>query len=116
MKRPPYAKLMADLAAHPRNRSQSHWVLIGGDAWNLAETWRDRHHRLFTVCPPGEDPHQFDWSMYRNAPPPVGLVRCGAVDGDQLHRLAQCLFAAGSPRIYDVLGDAIYQRFKRPAA
>jgi hypothetical protein len=37
-------------------------------------------------------------------------VRCGDVDGDQLTRLVQVMLAAGSPRIYDISADTVYQR------
>jgi hypothetical protein len=67
---------------------------------------------VFTVCPPDAEPASFDWSLYRKAPPPIGLVRCGNVQGNQVRELARCLLAAGSPRIYDLVADAIYLRAK----
>ncbi|MCB2006003.1 MAG: hypothetical protein KDH93_13375 [Rhodoferax sp.] len=105
MKQPPFARLLRERA----HQHQSWWVLIGADAWDTANTWRNRPHRLFALCPPDADPRGLDWSVYRQAPPPVGLVRCGRVDGDQLHRLVQAMLSAGSPRLFDLLADAVYQ-------
>lgn len=107
--RPPFATLLAQRTQCTFN---SWWVLIGGESWVTAECWRrdSNRHRPFALCPPGEDPAVLDWSLYRRAPAPVGLVRCGQVDGDQLHRLVCALLADGTPRIFDLLGDATYTR------
>jgi hypothetical protein len=110
MKRPPYARLFAKRAANSPNRNQSHWVLIGSESWETAREWEQQSHRVFTVSPPDADPSLLDWSMYRHASPPVGIVRCGWVDGDQLRCLVKALLAAGSPNIYDILGDTVYRR------
>lgn len=109
LRQPPYARLMRKRAANPLNRSVAHAVLLGNDAWQTASRWREDSLRAFTLCPPGEDPAGFDWTIYRKAPPPVSLIRCGRVDGDQLHRLVRAMLAAGSPRIFDLLADAVYQ-------
>lgn len=111
LKRPPYSKLLSDRASH----KYSWWLLIGADAWTEAAIWAEQDHRVFTICPPGEDPYKFDWSFYRNAPPPVGLVRCGDVDGSQLQTLVRVMLSSGSPRIYDLLEDVIYD-IKKVAA
>jgi predicted nuclease of predicted toxin-antitoxin system len=110
MKRPPYARLLIERASDPRNRNQSHWILIGAESWDKGKVWAERPHRVFTVCPPESDPAQFDWSIYRKAPPPIGLVRCGNVNGDQLRALAEAVLRAGSPRIYDLSADTVYSR------
>jgi hypothetical protein len=110
MKRPPYSQLMHHRSHDHRNRQQSFWILVGTDAWDKAKRWQAEPHRVFAICPPNENPATFDWSAYRQAPPPVGLVRCGDVDGDQLTRLVQVMLAAGSPRIYDISADTVYQR------
>lgn len=115
MKKPPYARLLSERARDPCHRNQSWWILIGADSWDTANTWRNRPHRVFTLCPLDTDPASLDWSLYRNAPPPVGLARCGQVDGNQLHALVQALLAAGSPRIYDLLTDTVYQQMRRAA-
>lgn len=112
MRHPPFAKLMAERVRDPHNRQQSYWVLIGAESWDKAARWRQEPHRVFAICPPGEDPGAFNWSVYRGAPPPVGLVRCGEVDGDQLQCLVQAMLAAGSPRVFDLLVDAVYQRME----
>ena len=111
MKRPPYSRLLAERADRP----YSWWVLIGDDAWDKAAIWSEVQHRIFTLCPPGEDPAALDWSAYCVAPPPVGLVRCGDVDGAQARSLARVLLSAGSPRIYDLLADAVYKREQEAA-
>lgn len=114
-RRPPYAKLLTERAARTRN---TQWVLIGADAWQTARTWAQdcNRHRPFTICPPDADPCTFDWIQYRHAPPPVGLVRCGRVDGDQLRTLVQCLLQAGAPRVFDLFADASYRPSARSAA
>ena len=111
MKKPPYSRLQADRAKLP----YSWWVLIGSDAWDKARIWVDVDHRIFAVCPPGENPASFDWSAYRKAPSPVGLVRCGGVDGNQVQQLVRAMLSAGSPRIYDLLSDVAYSRRKEAA-
>ena len=116
MRRAPYSRLVVDRAAEPMNQQQSWWVLIGADGWEKARCWASEPHRIFCLCPPNEDPARFNWSTYRDAPPPIGLVRCGRVDGDQLRQLAQALLAVGSPRIYDVLADAVFERSQRRTA
>lgn len=113
---PPFARLMSMRAADPKNRSQSHWVLIGEDCWERAAVWSKRRHRVFTVCPPDEAPGSLDWSRYRSSPPPVGLVRCGYVDDDHLVALVTAMFTDGAPRIFDPLGDAVYERNHRGVA
>ena len=104
MKRPPYSRLLAERADRP----YSWWVLIGDDAWDKAAIWSEVQHRIFTLCPPGEDPAALDWSAYCVAPPPVGLVRCGDINGNQLQALVLMLLSAGSPRVYDLLVDSMY--------
>jgi len=116
MKHPPYARLLVDRTRDPRNRQCSWWVLIGAVGWKKAQSWKRDPRRIFCLCPPGEDPARFNWSIYRDAPPPIGLVRCGSVDGHQLRQLAKALLAAGSPRIYDVLGDTVFHRQSKRAA
>ena len=110
-RRPPYARTLAERAAPGR----SWWILIGADVWAVGNAWAEQQHRVFTLCPPGEDPAAFDWSAYRHAPPPVALARCGAVDGDQLRALAEALLAAGSPRLYDLIANVVYQHARAAA-
>ena len=112
MKRPPYSRLLAERADRP----YSWWVLIGADAWEKAAIWYEVQHRIFTLCPPSEDPAAHDWSAYRIAPEPVGLVRCGDVDGNQVQQLVRVMLSAGSPRIYDLFADVVYSRCTEVAA
>jgi hypothetical protein len=112
MKRPPFSRLFDERAADPTNRQCGHWVLIGSAAWEVAADWRDNpswQRRAFTLCPPGEDPAAYDWSIYRRSPLPVALLRCGDVDGSQLQQLARAVLASGVQRIYDLAGDVSYQ-------
>jgi hypothetical protein len=111
VKRPPYSKLCTDRA----DRRYSWWVLVGADAWDKGAIWAETPHRIFTLCPPEEDPGIFDWLAYRKAPPPVGLVLCGNVDGNQVQQLVRAMLSAGSPRIYDLLSDVAYSRRKEAA-
>jgi len=105
-RRPPYSKLLDERA----NRN-TWWILCGSDSWDTAKDWsEDDCHWPFTLCPPGEDPHQFDWTRYRDAPDPVALLRCGAVDGEQLRQLSIAMLNAGSTQIYDPAARVRYGR------
>lgn len=108
MKRsPPYARLLVERAARTTNTM---WVLIGADAWQTASRWAEPNngHRPFTLCPPDQDPAIYEWSMYRDAPAPLGLVQCGEAQGDQLRQLVMVLLEAGAPRVLDLFEDVIY--------
>lgn len=108
MKKPPFSRLLIERRAITAN---TWWVLLGFDAWQTANAWSQpsNRHRPFTLCPPGQDPNHYDWRAYRNAPAPVGLVRCGNVDGDQLRQLVTCLLRAGVQRVYDLFADLVYE-------
>jgi hypothetical protein len=105
-KRPPYAKLLSQRAPLVHN---NWWVLIGADSWNTARTWAERPHRVFALCPPETDPAAFDWSTFADAPfDRVAVARSGSVDADQLRALVHALLSAGSPPVYDLLGDQVH--------
>lgn len=104
MKRPPYAHQFIER----RGKNSCWWLLLGTDAWETGKRWESLHLRPFVVCPPNADPGLFDWSLFRDAPDPVGLVRCGEVDGVQLRALLGAVLAAGAPPIYDLFEDVRY--------
>lgn len=109
-RRPPYADLLNERRQFSTN---TWWILVGTDAWSMAKQRWERasnNHRPFTICPHGADPRSFDWSVYREAPVPIGLVRCGDVDGQQLQSLARTVLQAGAVRVYDIFADATYVR------
>jgi hypothetical protein len=114
MRKPPYFYLLAEQTA-VGNRN-SFWLLIGADSWEWAKQFSHESHRLFTLCPPDADPRQYDWSIYRAAPPPVALRRCGKVDGEQCQSAIRCLLKSGSPRVYDMRADAVYEPARQEAA
>ena len=90
---PPYLKRHADRLRTDRNASV--WVAIGAGAWQWA---RDRGHLVAIVCPFGEDPAGFDWSLCAGHNP-VLLMPVGAVGGDQVKALIGALFRDGVERV-----------------
>ena len=113
--RPPYARILKERG---RSTANTWWILVGLSAWSLAESWIQPsvNHRPFTICPPGADPRLFDWSVYREAPVPIGLVRCGDVDGQQLQSLVRTLIETGAPRVFDLFAGVSFPYHEQATA
>lgn len=75
------------------------WLLVGSDAWDLAQYWRAT--RLIIVAPTNADPRAFDWSPLAAADP-VLLVRVGSIDGAHLERVLAAVMRDGVQRVFDL--------------
>jgi len=107
-KPPPFARLYRQRRADQRNRNATSWVLIGSDAWTVAKTWEKRWHRVFVTLPDEIDPTSIEWTILKESPEPVALVRCGSVDGGQLESVAREILGSGVARVYDLAADLSY--------
>lgn len=100
---PPYAKrhidrLRMDLAA-------TVWIAIGPNSWRYAQDRAGTRH-IVIVCPPGDDPVAYDWTICAGHDP-VLLVRAGPTDGDQVRAIIEALIRDGTDRVLDDAG-ALY--------
>lgn len=124
---PPYARYLRDVlaapATWPRYRGTSAdgqhctiWIAIGADAWAWA---RDREHRLLLVCPPGDNPARYDWSLLAGGQhDPILVMPCGPVDDAEIAALIGALTRDGVERVLYLADDGsrLYRAEERHAA
>jgi hypothetical protein len=99
---PPYSKIISPIMGaawglSPDGLHYPFWVLFGPGAWGKARQWRQSMRR-FVLLPPGDAPSAYGWGVLRGHPP-VLLLPCGAVTGEEVKALVVALLRDGVERV-----------------
>ncbi len=115
-RRPPYHRRMAALLANQDRWGRyagstqdavTVWVATGPNAWDQAKRWAaETPPRLFLLCPPGEDPTAFDWSILSDHPP-VLISAAGPTPRADIEALAAAILRDGCKRVLAMVDGRI---------